>query len=179
MPQGKTINSLALKELFEESTDGLFPFLADVQHDYIRWGENDNEQENGHIRLINDASPVRYKDKKYMPAYFAFTIPTEDGKKISNTTITISSIDKRIIEVIRSINSFPPTLTITAAFAKKEIEGKIGYTFYELGEYKFSMNNCRWDGTTAQWDLVFDSAMQLNVPVDIGTEFRNPSVNTK
>lgn len=179
MGQGKTINSITIKELFDQNTSGLIPLLADIQHDHIKWGPNDMEQEDGHLRIINDAASVKYQDKRYMPSYFAFTLPQEDGKKIGNSTITISSIDKRIVEIIRSINSVPPVLVINAAFAKKDFDGKVGFTFYDLGEYRFKMTNCRWDSTTAQWDLVFDTTMQLNVPVDIGTIYRSPSVNTK
>lgn len=178
MEQGKRINTVALKELFDENTGGAIPILADIQHDHIKWTDNTHEQEDGHLRIINDMAAVKYKGQRYIPASFSFTLPSEDGKKISNTTITVSSIDQRIIEIIRGINSAPPILTINAVFGKQEIEGRTGYTFHDLGEYKFSMTNCRWNGLTAQWDLVFDSVMQLNVPVDMGTVYRNPAVNT-
>lgn len=177
MEQGKRINVIALKELFNENTSGVLPVLADIQHDHIKWGDNTHEQEDGHLRIVNDMAAVRYKGKKYMPANFTFTLPSEDGKKISNTSITVSSIDKRMIEIIRSINSNPPVLIMHALFGKQEIEGKTGYTFHELSEYKFSMTNCSWDGVTARWDLVFDTVMQTNIPVDIGTVYRNPAVN--
>lgn len=177
MNQGKTINSITIKELFDESSSGLLPVMADIEHDHIVWNDNSAEQENGHLRLINDGAAVKYKGKKYMPSVFQFTMPTEDGKKIGNTTITVSAIDQRIIEIIRSINNNPPTLTITAVFGKRNVDGRVGYEFHELNEYKFTMNNCRWTETTAQWDLVFDTTMQINVPIDMGTKFRNPAIN--
>lgn len=177
MKQGKSINSIALKELFSESTSGNIPLLAEIRHEHIKWKDNSQEQDDGYFRIINDTAPVRYKGKRYMPAFFSFSIPSEDGKKIGNTTITISAIDQRIIEIIRSINSKPPVLVINAVFVRKTIDDKMAYEFHELGEYRFLMTNVRWSETTAQWDLVFDSTMQINVPIDKGTEFRNPAIN--
>lgn len=177
MIQGKNINSVTLKELFNEDTSGVFPLLADIQHDNIIWHDDSMEQEDGHFRIINDNAAVKYKGQRFIPCNFSFTFPSEDGKKIGNTTITVSAIDQRIIEIVRSINNIPPVLVIKSVYVRRTIEDKIAYEFHDLAEYRFKMNNCRWSESTAQWDLVFDSSMQINVPIDMGTEFRNPAIN--
>ena len=37
------------------------------------------------------------------------------------------------------------------------------------------MGSVQWDGVTAKWNLMFDSAMNQNMPVDLATESRCPA----
>ena len=143
MTQGRTIETVTLEELFAEQTNGVLPILADIQHDGIIWTDGSTEQENGHLRLINDTVPVRYNGYKYMPAYFEFTQPQEDGKKVGSTNITVSAIDQRSQEIIRSINDTRPTLVIETFYCKmngyKQITEETKLQMYykdEYGEYK-------------------------------------------
>lgn len=168
---GKHIESVALKELFEQDTSGNIPILLDIEHDEIRWGENDLEQEDKHLRIINNTLPVKYDNKRYLPSYFSFEAPQEDGQKVGSASITISAIDQRIIEIIRSISS-KPKATVIAAF-NQVAENKI--VFSKLYNYTFEMSNCTWDGISAKWNLTFDPAMQRNVPVDKANSIRCPA----
>ena len=177
----KTIEATTLEELFKRETDGSIPVLMDIEHDDIDWGEiersdgtvGDLEQENGHLRLINAPYSVKYQDKKYLPAYFSFTMPTEDGKSIGQTSVTISAIDQRIINVIRSIDD-KPTATFVALFARNDST----ISFSKLYKYVFEMDSVTWDGVSAKWNLIFDPAMQVQVPRDTATTLRCPSVST-
>lgn len=169
---GKTIESTTLTELFKERTDGTFPVLAEIYHKNIKWAEGDTEQDNGYLRLINENFPVIYEGKKYMPSYFSFIMPSIENDKIGSTSITVSAIDKRMVEIIRSITE-KPIITLKAFFAKKDDT----IYFSKIYEYKFEMSNCTWDGVTAKWTLTFDPTMQLNVPRDLATVNRCPSIN--
>lgn len=176
MPQGKkNIDTLTIKELFSSKTDGSIPVLLDIQHDEIVWQDADTEQERGHLRLINSTTAVRYAGHKYLPAYFSYVMPKEDGSTIGNTSITISSIDRRVIEVIRSINS-NPMCTIEAFYTKLSDSE---FMFSKLNHYDFEMTSVSWDDTTAKWSLVFDPASQINIPIDLGTKTRCPADNTE
>lgn len=170
MRQDRNIESITIEELFKQSVNASIPILIDIQHDDIKW--EDNEQENGHLRLINDSTAVRYENHTYLPAIFSFTMPEENGQKIGNTSVTVSAIDKRIVEIIRSINS-KARCTFMAFFAKQDAS----YYFSKLYNYEFEMDSVTWNGITAQWNLVFDPVMQLNVPRDLGTISRFPSVS--
>ena len=175
MTQGKNIPIVTLKELMEQNIAGTIPVLIDIQHDSIVWEDGD-EQENGHLRLVNDSIAIRYKGdedtaKTYYPACFSFTPPSEDGKTVGNTKVTVSAIDQRIIKIIRSIDS-KARARFVAFFAKKESN----YFFQKLYNYEFEMQSVNWNGITADWTLVFDPTMKLNVPRDLGTSVRFPSV---
>ncbi len=176
MNQGKNIPVVTIKELMEQSTSSSIPILIDIQHDSITWDEGD-DQEDGHLRLVNDTVAIKYKGdddsiKTYYPANFIFTQPTEDGKTVGNTKVTISAIDQRIINVIRSITS-KATAKFVAFFAKQDSN----YYFQKLYNYEFEMQSVTWDGITASWNLVFDPVAKMNVPKDLGTTKRFPSVN--
>ena len=172
----KKIESITIEELMRPNTDGSIPVLIDVQHKDISWAENTanyaGEQENGHLRLINANYPVRYNGHKYMPSVFSFTMPSEDGVKVSSTTITISAVDRRVIEIIRSVKTKPRAI-IEAFFVKDDNI----VTFSKLYKYEFEMSSVSWDGISAKWNLEFDPVMQLNIPRDLATSARCPAVN--
>lgn len=175
--QGKETETWTIKELFSQSSGGTIPILIDIQHEKIVWQDGSTEQENGHLRLINDTVPVRYNGHKYMPARFDFKLPSEDGKKVGNTSVGISAIDQRIIEVIRSIGDKPPKAIFEAFFAKRGTGADLSFIFSKIYQYEFSMISANWNDVTAQWDLVFDDVMNYNVPKDLGTQLRCPAVN--
>ena len=51
--------------------------------------------------------------------------------------------------------------------------------FSKLYYYEFQMDSATWDGITAKWNLVFDSAAQLNVPRVLATVNRCPSITNE
>lgn len=176
----KVFETATIEELLGQNTDGSIPVLIDIQHDDITWSENTSDytgdQENGHLRLINANFPVMYKGDsgtahRYMPSVFKFTLPSENGKEVGSTSITISAIDQRVIEVIRSVSTKPKAV-IEAFFMRSDDT----IMFSRLYRYEFEMNSVSWDGVSAKWNLVFDPAMQLNVPRDLATQARCPAV---
>lgn len=166
---GRKIEVMTAEELLRPATSGSFPILVDIQHPEIVWKDESGDQEDGHLRLINANYPVKYSGHYYLPCVFKFTMPSEDGKKVGSTDITISAIDKRIIEIVRSVASKPKAV-IEAFFTKKDSQ----IYFSRLYKYEFEMCGCTWDGVSAKWSLVFDPAMQLNVPRDLATMTRCP-----
>lgn len=171
---GRTIEAVTFAELFKDYTDGSFPVLMDIYHEDITWSSDDTEQEQGHLRLINANYKVKYEGNIYQPAHFNFVAPSEDGKTIGSTSVSISAIDRRIVEVIRGINS-KPAASIVAVFAKTDNNSVI---FSKLSQYEFEMTNVSWNGVSATWNLIFDPTASLNVPRDLATSVRCPGINT-
>lgn len=169
---GKKIESATLEELFASNTSGSLPILIDVRHDALKWTDRTYEQDDKHLRLINAPTAVRYDGHKYLPAYFSFTMPQEDGNKIGQSSITISTIDQRIVELIRTIRT-RPIMVIEAMFTKPTDNT---FAFSRIYHYEFEAKSATWDDSTAKWDLVFDPVMQMNVPKDLGTKTRCPGV---
>ena len=173
----KTIQTIAIEEVWKQNTNGHIPVLLEIYNPDIKWQDNSQDQENMYLRVINDSNPVMYKGKKYIPCRFEFTPPEENGKTIGQASIQISAIDTRIVQMLRSIE-LQCEVTVMACFAKMVTEsGKITYRFYPLDHLKTKMSSATYNRITAQFTLVFKDVLSLNVPRDRATKNHLPSVD--
>lgn len=165
----KQLQTMALEELMKTNSDASFPFLIEIKCPDIKWKNNEN-QEDGYLRVISDNNIIQYRKKGdkeakyYYPSCLSFTPPSVNGKEIGNATLSISTIDYQVIEVIRSIKT-KPVVSVIAGFMKKDDE----YFFSEINSFNFTCENVQWDKTTAQFTLVYDNVMKLQVPKTTAT----------
>lgn len=173
----KNIQTIAMEEIWKQNTDGHILVLLEIFNPDIKWSDGSLEQENMYLRVIDDSNPVVYKGKKYLPARFEFTPPDEDGKTVGQASITLSTIDTRVIQMLRSIE-LQCDVTVMAAFAKMvKDNGKVTYMFYPLDHLKTKMSSATYNRTTASLSLVYKDVLKLNVPRDTATKNQLPSVN--
>ena len=173
----KHIQTVAMEEIWKKNTDGHLPVLLEIYNPDIKWNDGSLEQENMYLRVIDDSNPVVYKGKKYLPARFEFTPPEEDGKTIGQATITISAIDSRVVQMLRSIE-LQCEITVMATFAKvTRANGSAIMKFCPLEQLKARVPSATYNRTTAQLNLVFKDVLKLNVPRDTATKNLLPSVN--
>ena len=174
---GKTIQAVAMEELWAKSTDGHVPVLLEIFNPDIKWSDGSSEQEDMYLRVIDDSNPVTYRGKRYLPARFEFSPPEEDGKSVGSASITLSAIDTRVAQMLRSIE-LQCDVTVMAAFAKSvSAGGKTTYRFYPLDQLKARMTSAVYDRTTAQLSLSYKDVLKLNVPRDKATKDQLPSVS--
>lgn len=176
----RNLNSIAVEEIWKENTDGYLPVLLEIFNPDIKWNDNSNEQENMYLRVINDTNPVVYKGKKYIPCSFNFALSDEDGKKINSATITLSTLDSRIVQMLRSID-VQCEVTIMAMFAKKTVVTQSGtqrkvMKFFPLEHYKGKLPTATYDNTKASLTISYKDVLSLNVPRTIMTKNLLPSV---
>lgn len=177
MESRRNISSQVFESATQESDSIFIPVLLDIYHSSITWGENDIQQENGHLRLVNDVRGMKYKGddkepKYYAPCTFTYKKPKEDGKKKNSASVSISCIDSRMIETIRLV---PEDLRCRAVALYAKIvddNGKVKYAFSKLDTKEFLMNGVTWDGITASWNLDPDEVMDVSTPKDTASEFR-------
>lgn len=174
----KNIQTVAMEEIWKKSSDGHIPVLLEIFNPDLRWNDGSLEQENMYLRVIDDSNPVIYKGKKYIPACFEFTPPEEDGKTIGQASITLSAIDSRVVQMLRSIE-LQCDVKVMAAFMKITKEnGGITYKFYPIEELCARMPSANYNRATAQLTLAFKDVLKLNVPRNIATKNRLPSMNS-
>lgn len=177
----KNIQTVVMDELWKEDTDGHVPVLMEIFNPDIKWTDGSLEQENMYLRLIDDSNPVIYKGKKYIPCKFNYTPPEENGKSIGQASLTISALDTRVTELLRSVLE-PCEVSVVAAFAKKVTVNAEGnnittYKFYPLDELKARLESATYSRSTAQLNLVYKDVLKLNVPRNIATKDKLPSVS--
>ena len=176
--------STTVLDSLEQKDDSLFlPVLLDITHPEIVWGETAGSdiQQDGHLRLVNDVRGIRYKGDDsephyYAPCDFSVKMPKEDGKTKATASATISAVDGRVIEVIRSIKE-DLSCQVIAFYAKITNENNaVQYVFSKLYGKKFHMGSVTWTSTSAEWVLDPDKIMELNMPRDKGSIFRFPAI---
>lgn len=185
MPDPKRKISTVVLDSMNQRSDSIFlPVLLDITHPEIVWGdviEGDSIQQDGHLRLVNDVRGVRFKGNDlethyYAPCNFSIKLPKEDGKNKGVATATISAVDGRIIEVIRSVSE-DIECQVIAFYAKiKNENDAVQYVFSKLYGKKFQMGGVTWTSTSAEWTLDPDKIMDLNIPRDKGSMFRFPAI---
>ena len=177
----KSIQTVAMEEIWKDNTDGHAPVLMEIFNPDIKWDDNSLEQENMYLRVIDDSNPVVYKGKKYIPCKFTYTPPEENGKTIGQASITISAIDSRVEQLLRSVE-VECEISVVAAFAKKVTIQESGkevttYKFFPLDEIKTKMQSATYNKVTAQLNLSYKDVLKLNVPRNIATKDKLASVD--
>lgn len=173
----KVIETVALEELWKQDMDGHLPVLLEIFNPDIKWSDGSYDQQNMYLRVINDSNPIRYHDHTYLPASFQFTPPEENGKNVGQASITISAIDSRVVQMLRSVE-LQCEVTVVACYAKETTQNNTTtYKFFPLDNINFKMNTASYNNTTAQLNLTFKDVMKLNVPRDKATKNILPSVN--
>lgn len=170
----KKIQTIAMEEIWKSQSDGYLPVLIDIYNPDIKWDDDSLGQENCHFRAISDTNAVVYKGKRYLPCSFNVKLPDEDGEKIGDATVTISSIDTRIIQLLRSID-MQCEVTLEAFFAKQGSKIK----FLPLDSIKAAIPSASYNRTTATLRLEFKDVLQMNVPAEKATKDKVPSVLEK
>ena len=170
----KKIETEVIKEILKSNINGSIPILVDVKNDKIKWSSTETQQENRHFRLVSDVKGVNYKGVYYAPAAIGYTPPTEDGSTISGASIKISCLDKRAVELIRSIKE-PLEIEVIAMFSKQGDE----VYFRELTNHVSWITSATWNRLVATFPLTFDRTMDLQVPRDTANLTRLPSNSTE
>lgn len=177
----KTIQTIAMEEIWKDNADGHIPVLMEIFNPDIKWDDSSIEQENMYLRVIDDSNAVVYKGKKFLPCKFTYTPPEENGKTIGGASITISAIDSRVTQLLRSVE-VECEVTVVAAYAKKTTvteggEERTTYKFLPLDELKTRMQSATYNRVTAQLNLAYKDVLKLNIPRNVATKDKLPSVN--
>lgn len=177
----KVLQTVAMEEIWKSQSDGYIPALLEIYNPDIKWSDQSLGQENCYLRVISDTNAVMYKGKRYLPCRFTFTMPEEDGKKVGDAAVTISSIDSRIPYMLRSIE-LQCEVSVNAFFAKQTVTGQDGeehtvIRFLPLDSVKTVLPSATYNRSTANFRLVFKDVLQINIPAEVATQDRLPSVN--
>lgn len=170
----KNLQTITMEEIWKSQSDGYLPCLLEIYNPDIKWTDNSLEQENCYLRVISDTNSVVYKGKRYLPSRFNFQMPEENGKQIGSANLSISTIDARVIQILRSID-IPCEITIKAFFAKK---GSV-IKFNPLDSITMIAPSVTYNRLSAQFNLVFKDTLSINVPAEIATKDKLHSVLEK
>lgn len=181
----RNINNIALEELFSQNSDGFLPVLVEIYNPDLAWNDNSTEQDDTYLRIINDVTKVKYKGKTYLPCRFDYNPPEQNGKSMSDASISVSSLDSRIPQMLGECR-IPCEVNICAAFAKQEYsvdeDGQVTdskYIFVPLSKWKFQAKSATCNATTAVLTLSGDNFDTTNFPRNLAIQNQFPSVSSE
>jgi hypothetical protein len=145
---------IAIQETYAE-----FPFLIKITHPTF-----------GVFCYANSSNDIVYNGEVYQAGYFTLDPADQDGSKVGDGQLTISSVDQFWIEKIRS----------TQIAAKIKFLAMIVYNdgiisgVEPITEMNFTLRVVNWDEKKITWAMVFDENMAIQVPCDRATALKCP-----
>jgi hypothetical protein len=149
---------IGYKELSKKFLAGSTPILVKIEHPDL---ENP-------IYLTDNNKSIDYEGNAYIPTTMTAKLPENSSETNANATITLSAIDQRMTELVRSIST-PPTLTIIACYYSNGIISK-------LDGYQFSLTNITIDAISMTADLINDFALEYSFPNGESTSITTPGI---
>lgn len=121
------------------------------------------------IYLVDDMHPLVRTDATYQPFAFTIMLPDDDDTKIPQVTVTIDSVDRSIIEAIRTVLGVPVVeFFVVLASSPNTIE---------LGPFNFSLLSATYDALVVTGTLGYEEDfLNQQVPGDLYTPTNSPAI---
>lgn len=107
------------------------------------------------IRVVNNTQGIEWNGNTYEASSFKFKPPAQEEGELSNATLTLSNIDRRIMETVRSIDS-APTVTANVVFVKHDELDPALAVVKEAGPWAFDLSEVRYDAKSITGTLTLN-----------------------
>lgn len=101
------------------------------------------------IRVVNNNENIEWGGNTYEASSFKFQPPQQQEGELQNASLTLSNIDRRMVEAVRSISS-SPTITANILFVGATVEREAGPWVFDLSEVRY---NAETITGTLTWNL--------------------------
>lgn len=89
------MSTAALRACLSQSTGEVFVECLEISHSDL----------SAPIRVCNNTQQITSAGNDFLPFRFAVTLPPDSADRLGELSLTISNVDRRIMEAARSINS--------------------------------------------------------------------------
>lgn len=139
---------------FSRVKKGVGSTLLKINHDSLE----------GPIYLTDNNRPIEYEGNTYNPYFFRFDAPEENEDTNGSATLTISSVDQGLIDLIRSVGQAnPPVVSLIAVWIENWQDSPV---FSKLSGYDFIMAGVDWNAATMTIQLGLDTVLNYDIPFD-------------
>lgn len=107
------------------------------------------------LYFVQNNESVLSNGNTYIPVNFSMTLPVEESGKVQDTTISISAINRQIIEIVRTIVD-PPDIKVFIIRADAP-------DVIEVGPWDFKLRNISYDVNTMSGNLFFETPLRNNI----------------
>lgn len=118
--------------------------------------------------LCDNNEPITYDGHTYINSYFVFDAPEQTDDTDGSATLTVSAVDRQIINLIRSAPAnIKPLVEIVAVWIDNDENNQP--IFSELAGYVFEIVGAEMDAKTATLTLAVDTLCLFDFPGDTFT----------
>lgn len=94
------------------------------------------------IRVVNNNENIVYDGNEYLATSFRFTPPAQEGNELRDASVSISNVDRRFVQTLRSVSS-PPTIKAIVVLVGETVEK-------EAGPWEFILAQANYDADVIQ-----------------------------
>lgn len=135
----RTLSNRAIASGNAQQTDEVWLVLLTISHPELPEP----------IRVVNNNENITSRGQEYISFPFEIDLPGEDPDMPSKARLRIDNIDRRIVNIIRSISS-PPSITLEVILAADPSTVEIGFEGLVMREVEY-------DAQAISGDLVYES----------------------
>jgi hypothetical protein len=104
---------------------------------------------------VNITSTAYNGSQTYVAANFKTTLPNQEESSVQDATITISGINRQVIEAMRTVTDVPVIRTFL-------VRGDTPDT-NELGPFIFKLSNVNYDVNSVSGSLIYEYTLRNNI----------------
>jgi len=140
----RNISTTATEAINSPETTEVFLVLLEIAHTSLP----------SPIRVVNNKQDITVLGEVFSASAFKFILPPQDDGVIGNSQLSIDNVDRRIVEAIRGIDSFPD-VTATIVLASDP-------DFVEAGPWDFQLRNVTYNRQTVSGELIYENYLRDN-----------------
>lgn len=115
--------------------------------------------------ICDNNESITYNNIEYLPYYFTFEPPEQTDDSDGTATLTVSSVDRQIINMIRKASAtVKPVVEIVAVWIDNDENDEP--VFSELSGYIFEIAGAQMDAKSAVLTLTVDTLCLYDFPGD-------------
>lgn len=141
----RTVSTTAREGMYASQTGEIFLVILEIDHPDLAQP----------IRVVNNNEAIVSNGDTYLATAFSFILPAQEDGKISNSSLTIDNVDRTIVEVIRTITSFPTVAASVILASDPDV--------IEAGPFDFQLRNVNYNRNSVTGDLIYESFLRDNL----------------
>lgn len=142
----RDVSLSARQALYAQETGEVFLLLLTIDHTSLA----------APIRVVNNTVDVISRGLTFLAFPFEITLPDDDAETLSGARLTISNVDRQIVQAVRSISGAPSVLLeVIMASAPDTVEA---------GPFDFTLRQAQYDAQSVSGALVFEDILNMAIP---------------
>jgi hypothetical protein len=147
----------AIAAMFRQHQDEVWLELLTISHPQMTT-----------VRVVNNTEPIVSRGDAFGAFPFAVRLPLDAADRMATATLSISNVDRSLVDEIRSIAGRP--------IVRVEVVSASRPDAVEFGPLEFELASVQWDAQTITGQLTYEPVMQQPFPAGVFDPQRFPGL---